>query len=154
MPAPAYADTRVTVDKSREQISKIVAATWKATGMQWEDEFATGSSVLRFRWKPDATKGDEVVVRLRLDVTPHPSRHASTKQRDERRTTERKRLHRVAFWWLKAMAEAIDAGLLQRETCLLAWVETPRGSTIGEMLLPNVALVSSGRLALPASSGQ
>lgn len=149
MAAPAYRDTKVGVDKSRGDIAKLLARVWLARGLSWEDDLDTGASTLRFRWKlPD---GDEAIV-VRLRLTPDPAR-VKIRNADERerlRQRESKRLHRVAFWWLKAMAEAVEAGLLTREAVVLPWVEaTATGETVSDLLVPRLGLVSRGRLALP-----
>lgn len=147
MPKPKpYSDTRVPVGKSREEIGKLLMTSWRARGLAWEDDYDTGATVLRFRWKPE-THEEPVVVRLRL--TPVPANvKGRAPERDALRARESQRLHRVAYWWLKSMSEAVDAGLLEREAVLLPWVETFRGSTVSELLLPRLADISSGRLAL------
>jgi len=145
-----YRDTAVTVDKSRQQIVAMLCATWRARGCQWEDDFDTGRTVLRFRWKADDEA--EVVVRLTLD--PDPARvKGRAADRESLRARESKRLHRVAYWWLKSMAEAVDAGLLKREQVLLPWVETVRGQTVAELLMPRLADLSAGRIALNPAKG-
>jgi hypothetical protein len=148
-----YEKTQVTVDKSRSEISKILVAGWKVRGVSWEEDLDLGRTILRFRWRPEG-QGPEGELVVRLVLSPQKGRIKSRAKLEAEKERERevRRLHRVAMWWLKAMSEAVEAGLLTREEVLLPWVETPRGQTVSEMLLPRLADVSGGRLALGAGS--
>lgn len=147
MQKPAYRDTAVTIDKSRSQIAAMLMSQWKASKLGWEDDYESGTSTLRFQWKP---AGSDAPVVVRLELKPDPTRVRSRAQaeREKLREKESKRLHRVTFWWLKAMVEAIEAGLLQREEVLLPWVEAPNGQTIAQAMLPRLVEFGSGKLAL------
>lgn len=141
MPAKrrAYESTSVSVDKSRASIAKVLVA-WGATGIAWEDDLRTGAATLRFRWCP----GDddrELVARLRLvpsvPVTNTEKQAAAALERD------RRRLHRVAFHWLKAQHEAVEAGLFDATTVVMPWLEDSTGRTLGETVRPALAGLAS-----------
>lgn len=147
----AFADTKTTVDKSRAEIAKLLLEGFAVRGLQWEDDYDTGATVLRFRWK--ASSDAVVVVRLRW--SPDPARMKGPKsEHGKLRDREARRLHRVAFWWLKSQRDAVEAGLMHREDVMLPWVETDRGSTVAELLGHRLGAVSSGKLALGPAKGE
>ena len=121
--------TKVSVERSREAIAKVLAA-WGAKGVQWEDDFETGTATLRFRWKSGA---GELVARLRLQLRLRRALHptaAQTRARDQ----ERRRLHRVAYHWQRAQQAAVESGLFKAETVIIPWLEDGAGVTVGEAL--------------------
>jgi hypothetical protein len=152
-------DTKVPVERSRAAIAKVLTL-WGARGVQWEDDFDSGSATLRFRWR--SPEGGELVARLHLRIAIG---HMPTGVRRVRPPTkteaaieqERRRLHRVAFHWLKAQQAAIDSGLFKAETVIIPWLEDAQGRTIGEALAGQFAQLGkvdmTRRLALPAGIG-
>lgn len=133
----AYERTAVTVAKSRDGITKVLQA-WGASGILWEDDLKTGSSILRFRWPHD---GSELIGRVRLDVKVRSM--GTSKAKEKLREQERRRLHRVAFYWLKAQHEAVEAGLFTAEVVILPWLEDASGVTLGEAFAPHLGQIAS-----------
>jgi len=117
-------DTKVPVERSRSALAKVLAE-WGAKGVQWEDDFATGTAVLRFRW---GSPTGELVARLRLAVKSGLRLSAAAREQ------ERRRLHRVAYHWLRAQHAAVESGLFKAETVILPWLEDACGATLGEAL--------------------
>ena len=145
----AYSGTQVGVEKSRAAIAKILQQ-WGASGVQWEDDLrGNGMATLRFRWPH---KGAQLVVRIRLTPTVRPIR--GTKAAEKKLENERKRLHRVAYFWLKSQHEAVEAGLFKAEEVILPWLEDSEGNTLGEAIRPHLADFETAdfrrRLQLPA----
>ena len=152
----AYQGTEVAVDKSREGITKILRR-WGATALQWEEDFATGSALLRFRWP---VHGEQLQARLRL-VARTPAKvdargvRRSPEALEKAREAERRRLHRVAFHWLKAQADAIEAGLFEPATVMLPFLEGGDGRTVGEAMQPMLGELGRRTLALaPAAEAR
>jgi len=145
----AYEDTKVPVERSRAQISAILVQ-WGALGIMWEDDFKTGSAVLRFRWP---VEGGELVARLRVEVDKERIDRFARMAVDKQRERERRRLHRVAYWWIKAQYNAVEAGLFEAETVVLPWLEDGGGVTMAEAMRPHLAALGTAdvgrRLALP-----
>lgn len=147
----AYAGTEVPVAKSREGVDKILCK-WGATALQWEDDFITGNALLRFRWP---VNGTVLQARLRL-VAKQPTRRDARGQPrspdalEKLRDAERRRLHRVAFHWLKAQADSIEAGLFEPSTVMLPFLEGGDGQTVAETLEPMLSRLGHGNLALSA----
>jgi len=125
--------TKVPVERSRGAIAAVLHA-WGAKGVQWEDDFDTGAAVLRFRWK---SGGGELVARLRLEIKL-PRRLRPTAAETRTRDQERRRIHRVAYHWLRAQQAAVESGLFKAETVIIPWLEDSTGVTIGEAMAPNL----------------
>ena len=145
--------TKVPVERSRAEIAKVLTA-WGAKGVQWEDDFETGTATLRFRWKSGT---GELVARLRLQVhlrRPVRPTAAQTRARDQ----ERRRLHRVAFHWLRAQQAAVESGLFKAETVIIPWLEDGTGVTVGEALAGQLGKLAesdiSQRLMMTAGGGR
>ena len=140
----AYQDTTVPVDRSRGAIEKILRE-WGIEGMQWEDDFQSGATVLRFRWKRRNAHGNStpLVARLRLEIPRDLVTDKAVQQ-------ARRRAHRVAYWWLKAALDASKAGLFDAEDVILPWIEDAGGTTIAEALRPRLSDLSTRPLALRA----
>lgn len=141
MERKAFGDTKVPVDRSRGEIAKILAK-WGALGVQWEDDFTTGTATLRFRWRTADKAGEQIVARLRLQC--HVVAGLEPARRDKACEQERRRLHRVAFHWLRAQQAAVDAGLFKPESVIMPWIEDGNGKTLAEVIAP--MLGSIGRL--------
>ena len=150
----AYGDTAVNVAKSREGIGKVLVA-WGARGVSWEDDLLTGVAVLRFRWAPD-DDDREVVARLRLVPVVGPTN--TEKQAAAALEKDRRRVHRVAFHWLKVQQEAVAAGLFDAETVIMPWLEDASGRTLGETIKPALAGLTTmdvqRQLSLPPKKGR
>jgi hypothetical protein len=157
-PKKAYAETKVDTAKSRGQIEAILR-DWGATGLEWQDDFATGSAVLRFRWP---VQDGQLVARLML-TTRKVGRldgNGRTRSAENMRRAieaERRRVHRVAFHWLKTQREAIVAGLFGASDVMLPFLEDASGRTVAEAMRPHLsrlaAMDTEKRLALPAAGG-
>lgn len=151
--AKSYEGTKVTVERSRAQIAEILEK-WGALGIMWTDDLTTGSAVLRFRWPVD---GGQLVARLRVDVDPKRLRRTDARVSvHKQRARERRRLHRVAYWWIKAQYNAVEAGLFEAETVVLPWLEDGQGVTVAESVRPHLAMLGTAdvgrRLALPGGA--
>lgn len=149
----AYTGTEVAVAKSREGVDKILRK-WGASGLQWEDDFITGNALLRFRWP---VNGTILQARIRL-VARQPAKQDARGMRrspeaiDKLREAERRRLHRVAFYWLKAQADSVEAGLFEPSTVMLPWLEDGHGRTVAESMAPMLPQLGHATLALNAGT--
>ncbi len=132
-------DTKVPVERSRGAMAKVLAA-WGARGVQWEDDFDTGDATLRFRWK---TGDEELVARLKLVVKGGLQGRSREKVREQ----ERRRLHRVAFHWLRAQHAAVQSGLFTAETVIIPWLEDASGTTLGEALAGQLGTIAQSDVA-------
>lgn len=140
----AYESTSVSVEKSRGQIAKVLTQ-WGAERIQWEDDITTGSAVLRFLWPSGPAR---LTARIRLSLPSPPATKKTRAQRDKWLEQERRRLHRVAFYWLKVQHEAIEAGLFQAHETMIPWLEDASGRTVAETLGANIRAIANADIGL------
>ncbi len=143
-----YRETNVSVERSKEQIRKVLRGAG-ARGMQMEEEWAIDGTVekclVRFVWPTE--KG--AMVKVRFDATPlpaEPSTRSGWKISPEQR--ERQAWRGLA-WYIESLVKAATFGLVQFETIFLAYFEDDSGRTIGDVLVPRI---EQGQLALPRAS--
>lgn len=159
-----FQGTTVSVAKSREQISAVLQR-WGAQAIQWDDILQTGESQLRFKWAASHRYGVSLgytTAKIRLPVklteaeerkitlTPARAREA---KRQSLLEAESRRIHRVALAWLKAQVAAAESGLFgedSRQRLVLAFIEDIDGTTVGDMMIPQLHALSkvSMKLAL------
>ena len=159
---PYAQDTSVTVDRSKNEIERIVTkygASQFTTG--WDQ--ARGKAAIQFDMKNRR-------IRFVLDM-PKPGDYATyerggaygtthTRERTEREQLrkadqEMRRRWRSLLLVVKAKLEAVETGISEFEEEFLAHIVTASGQTIGEMILPKLDKVaSSGKLPPLLPSGQ
>lgn len=135
--ATPYADTGVSIEKSRHDISGLLARRGVG-GVQWTT-WPDGKSVLRFEFEAD---GRTYMARLHIDPKgqgrpfkwSYRARTNRQTQEEKHREQEARRLHRTLYWYVKSKLEAIEAGLETPTQAWLAAIEGPRGHTIFQEL--------------------
>lgn len=156
-------DTSVPVSRSRGEIDTLLR-TWGAQGIQWTDDFQRERVLLRFAW----TRGEQrYMARFALNVEPEAKvrerctyrqgfsepKLAEAKYRDamaKRGAPE----HRLLVLWLKAVFNAVEAGLIDAETIFLPFFEDRNGQTVAEMALPRLGLLLEGSAARLLGDGR
>ncbi len=111
----SYANTQVSVGKSRESIDKLLEKIG-AVGFRWSSEINKNRETLEALLEFD---GKKLGFRLTVDYE------------DER---ERRQMMRALYWYLKAKVEAIEFGLVDLEREFLPYLLTSSGQTVAEML--------------------
>lgn len=140
----AYENTNVSIAKSRGQID-IILRKWGVTGITWAEDYNSGMVVLRFRWQREED-GHQYSARFtiqiqtddelkKLAIDKRSGRH-SDKKYARLRDMRGKREHRVLFFMLKALFEAVAEGLMVPEQVFLPWIEDIDGVTIFERIGP------------------
>jgi len=150
----AYSSTTVTINRSREDIEKILR-DWRVGGIQWEDDFDNDQSVLRFRWSRKED-GKIYVARFILEFEKlediekravDQRNNKFSKLKYERLIKERgKREHRLLFMFLKNTFEAVAQGIVQAEAVFLPWLEDGEGVTLFERISPVMGSLGSATL--------
>ncbi|MGH1344368.1 MAG: hypothetical protein ACRBN8_22605 [Nannocystales bacterium] len=142
-----YSDTKVSVAKSRADISKLLEKSGVG-GVQWTT-WPDGRSVLRFEVEDQGTRH---MVRLTVDpeTQGQPVRR-TTRNKDAHMKREANRLHRTLHWYVKSKLEAIEAGLEAPAQAWLPSIEGPRGHTVFEEMRAGLAqMVPGNPLTMPA----
>lgn len=142
-----YEGTAVSVDKSMAEIMALLR-TRDTTGLIWQEEGMRSS--LRFRWK--TRQGDEVVARFTVGLGKAPGR-LTGKQLTDWPNAERRRLFRVLFFYMKNMFEAVDGGIVSLEAALLAHLEDASGSTVAEVIVPQLGRLAATPLMRALTTG-
>jgi len=150
-----YADTKVGVDKSRTDISKLLEQHG-VTAVQWTTT-PPHRSILRFQF---IHAGITMMVRLVVD----PPRQGDPLQRglrgdaaDKHWKKQAMRLHRTLYWAVKSKLEVIESGLESPIDVWLPAIESGQ-QTFAERIVPNIADFAEadysvgGILALPAAT--
>jgi hypothetical protein len=133
----AYDTTEVSVSKSQEQIRKVI--------------YSHGGSALSLISHPPL-EGFEAIVTL--EKTPYHIRIMATCKDvtldkwgvkksgaalENARRREEMRVWRVLYWYLKAMFEAADSGVIDIRSVILPYIVTSDSRTIAEHLIPRMA---------------
>ena len=143
MPNKAYATTNVGIAKSRGDIDSILRK-WGVTGISWAEDYNSGIIMLRFRWKRDDAQEYSARFTIQIDtdealeekaVDKRSGRH-SDKKHLRLKNNRGKREHRVLFYMLKSLFEAVEEGLMVPEQVFLPWIEDVEGVTIFERIGP------------------
>lgn len=150
-------DTSVPVAKSRGEIDELLRS-WRATGIQWTDDFDVDRVTLRFRWPTDG-----VTYLARFGIRLRPAKELRTKAMMSRGISESRfrdlmarrgrSEHRVLLLWLKAAFNAVDAGIVSAETLFLPFLEGTDGQTVAEVATPHLAGLLSGSAARLLGAG-
>jgi hypothetical protein len=145
----SYDSTEVSVSKSQEQIRKVI--------------YSHAGSALSLISQPPY-EGFEAIVTL--EKTPYHIRIMATcrdmakvKTRtgvalENAQRREEMRVWRVLYWYLKAMFEAADSGVVDIRSVILPYIVTGDRRTVAEHLIPRMASLMSGdpKFLLPAST--
>lgn len=150
-----YQDTSVPVARSQSALRDLLKAAG-ATRVEFGEDFERGAIEIRFGWKikpgadyPAHEEGQPVTVRLQvIPLPPERGRYATSPDSITADQRERQ-AWRGLYWYLKAMLDAANFGLLAFEDVFLSFIEAePRGATVGEVVINQLAL--RGRLELTA----
>lgn len=136
-------NTSVPVEKSKREIERLLTqhgAQGYQTGWQHAIGDDPGWDVIGFMWKNRQ-------VRFRLD-RPNPKKFSQTAIDQLNRSR-----WRVLCLVIKAKLEAVHAGVSIFEQEFLANIVTADDRTVGEILVPRLAAMGTGRLALHAGEG-
>jgi len=144
MPNKAYDNTSVGIAKSRGDID-VILRRWGVTGISWGEDYDSGIVVLRFRWKRE-DDGQQYSARFTIQIeTDKELEEKAIDQRSGRHSDKKhlrlknnrgKREHRVLFYMLKSLFEAVEEGLMVPEQVFLPWIEDVEGITIFERIGP------------------
>ena len=140
-----YEDTAVPVGRSQEQIRRLLRDAG-AEGVQFSEEWTTPPTFhIRFLWRLDGAGQDSasVVQGIRLRVSPLAEDAGGVWKSTEQR--ERQAWRGLAHY-LEGTLKAATFGLIRFEDIFLSFVEMADGRTIGEAIIPRLAVE---RLALP-----
>jgi hypothetical protein len=139
MPRKYAAETTVSVAKSRGEIDKLLQE-WGATGVQWTDEWDTGTITLRFQWPHKAN-----LFRARMSLSTPPEDELrleacnkntgvfSFAKMKKLQAARGKQEHRLLFILIKATLNAVDAGVITDVEAFLPYLEGNDGRTVGEV---------------------
>jgi hypothetical protein len=144
MTKKAYETTNVGISKSRGDIDAILRK-WGVTGISWGEDYDSGIVVLRFRWRRE-DDGQQYSARFTIQIETdkeleeraidnRSGRH-SDKKHLRLKNNRGKREHRVLFYMLKSLFEAVEEGLMVPEQVFLPWIEDIEGMTIFERIGP------------------
>ena len=142
-----YQDTSVPVERSKEQVRQMLKAAG-ARGVQlteaWDDDGQTTECHVRFAWP--VGENFDAIQQVRLTVKPLPPEEGARSAWRVSPEQRERQAWRSLAWYLKAMLDAAEFGLLKFEDVFLSFFETDTGATIGERVVP---MLEQGRLALP-----
>lgn len=154
-------DTSVAITKSRKEIDDILKG-WGVKGIQWEDNFETGETTLRFRWKREVDDSD-LVARFHVSIPSDEKLEEMaidkrsgkySQKKFERLKLERgKKEHRVLASFIKNAFEAINEGIIPAEALLMPWLEDATGKTVYDKVEPVLGQLASSPLHMALKSG-
>lgn len=126
----AYERTEVPVNKSQEQIRRLIMGR-KGSKIAFISEppregFA---AVLELEGVP---------YQVRISAEVKTRRGHTPKQADAFRESEERRIWRVLYHHLKSIFEAADSGVMDFREMMLPYIVTKSGKTIAEMILPRI----------------
>lgn len=147
-PQPGYAaDTAVPVERSKQQIEHLLTqhgAEGFHTGWQAPTGTDPGWDAISFQWK-----GRSITFKL-----PRPTPKAWSAKGNALIEQKNRQRWRILFLVIKAKLEAVRAGVSVFEEEFMAFIVTPGGQTVGDVMLP---MLRDGtglfRPALPAGRG-
>jgi hypothetical protein len=144
-----YQDTSVPVGRSQSNLRDLLKDAG-ATGIQFGEDFERGAIEIRFGWVLE--NGQPATIRLQaVPLEPEPGRYSNSPPRISEQQRERQ-CWRGLYWYLKAMIEASQFGLLAFEDVFLSFFEArPHGPTVGEVVINQLQL--HGRLELTSGDG-
>ena len=155
-------DTSVAITRSRKEIDDILKE-WGVKGIQWEDNFDTGETTLRFRWKREVDDS-ELVARFHvaipsddklkeLAIDKRTSGKFSQKKFERLKLERGKKEHRVLASFIKNAFEAINEGIIPAEALLMPWLEDATGKTVYDKVEPVLGQLASSPLHMALKSG-
>ena len=128
----AYEETSIAVSKSQEGIRKLVMGR-------------KGSSIAFITDPPREGFQAQVLIddlpyQIRIFGTCRPPIKARTsKQVENFRTQEERRIWRVLFYHLKSVFEAADSGVMEFRELMLPYIVTKSGKTVAECIVPQLS---------------
>lgn len=142
--------TVVPIAKSRGEIDRLLR-NWGADAIQWTDEFSEDRSTLRFMWQHEGT---DYMARFSIqleELDPDDLLNLTTGKLSEAKVRKAqdargKREHRLLLLWLKAALNAVDAGIIDASTLFLPFLEDKTGKTVGEIVVPQMAKLPTGKV--------
>lgn len=139
-----YAEwTKTPVSKSRGEIEKLLRRQG-CTALSWADDYDSGMSEVRFRWRSEVHDGAEVLARLRVQRATLAEARATFKVNASRDQVERRvdqmwrTKHRQLLLWLRAQFVAVEADITTVEHAFLPYLEDASGRTVAEALVPQI----------------
>ena len=150
MPRRYAQGTSVNYHRSREQIGRLLE-NWGAEGVQWTDEWKpVPKFTCKFLWKFEDDNGNEhpLIAKFSLVCDDELLRERSEDLRtgginqnkyEKNRKQWVNETHRLLLLLLKAMFNAIEAGLYSPEEMFAPFVEHQSGMTIGELFAAKIA---------------
>ena len=150
MPRRYAQGTQVNYHRSRDQIGKLLEA-WGAEGVQWTDEWKPEPKfTCKFLWKFEDEDGREhplmakFVLRCDDELLRQRSEDLRTGGLNENKYARNRKqwvneTHRLLLLLLKAIFNAIEAGLYTPEELFASFIEHQSGMTIGELFASQIA---------------
>lgn len=135
MPRDPYSDTEVPVEKSQQDIKRLLEANGvKASRFTYYQTSALVEFVLL---GPDK---QELAYRIAVDRKRLPPPKKLTQHYIDQRVRQ---MWRLLYWWLKAKFEAIQFGLVEKETEFLPFMmvrgEQGQATTMAGLVMPRIA---------------
>jgi hypothetical protein len=151
-----YRGTTVSVDRSKEQISKLLR-DYGADGVQWAEHFQSGTLQLQFA----VAREGGGAIRFRITPAAFKEKHVSWDPIKGRNVTveapDWPRSMRLLLAWLKTKLESIAFGLTAIEEEFLAQTVVRDGTgqetTVGELIVPAIE-AGGGQLPLLTGPGE
>ena len=150
----AYEKTAISVAKSRGDIDAVLRK-WGVTGISWGEDYDSGIVVLRFRWKRE-DDGQQYAARFTIQIKTDKELEEESIDNRSGRYSEKKHLrlknargkreHRVLFFMLKSLFEAVEDGLMVPEQVFLPWIEDVDGLTVFERIGPVMGQLTGSTL--------
>ncbi len=135
MPRDPYGDTEVPVERSQQDIKNLLQANGvKASRFTYYQTSALVEFVL-----PGPNK-EELSYRIAVDTKRLPPPKKPTQHYLDQRVRQ---MWRMLYWWLKAKFEAIQFGLVEKETEFLPFMmvrgERGQATTMAGLVMPRIA---------------
>jgi hypothetical protein len=160
MPPQYASNTKVSVEKSRQEINTLLKQ-WGASGFRWTDDMENDQVTLEFVWRPDE---DAPVFQARFTLAL-PSSEELAKEARHKRTGQfledkyyrlldghGRQEHRALALFLKAVFVGVEEGIISPEQVFLPFLVDKHGRTVSDYALGNLELLHTEGVAglLPA----
>lgn len=146
--------TSVSVDRSKSEIERLLARYGcNQFGTGWAH--ADGVNYAHVSFRHGSTS---IMLALPMEsprsflISPGGRRRTQAAAEEAYRQEERRRW-RSLLLVIKAKLEAVNSGISTLEREFFSDVVLPNGSTLGQVLIPQLEAIQSGRLALPEHAG-
>jgi len=166
MPPRRYAQgTSVNYHRSREQISKLLE-NWGAEGVQWTDEWKPKPRfTCRFSWTFTDDDGEEHALMAKFPLVCDEelllersvdgrSGNLSETKLEKNRKQWVNEAHRLLLLLLKAIFNAIEAGIYEPEVIFSSFVEHNSGVTVGELFAKQLAALPTQTMPKLLAAGE